>query len=234
MIASIFRRPHLGHKAYLVFDCDGTLIASQGSILEALRVLMSEIQQRPVTLNEAAGVYDPDMLACAKNMGVDITGQETLERLSKRWIELCQSVGRQGHFLYDGIAELIKSMSERGHEIYVWTARDRQSTREIMMNLGLAPYILDMRCMDDTTPKPHPQGLIDMLGDAPKDDVIVIGDSTTDMQGAREFGVRSLAALWGEHVDRERLASAGATFFAKDPQECGEIIEKYLSGEIDV
>lgn len=227
----------MAQKGYIVFDCDGTLIASHGAILEALRVLMSEHLNRSVTLREAASVYDPDMLKCARNLGVDVADQALLARLSKRWIELCQSVGAEGHILYEGVLDLVKTLAQRGHEIYVWTARDRQSTGQILKGFGLAPYVLDMRCMDDTTPKPHPQGLIEMLGEVARSDVLVIGDSSTDVMGARQFGAQAIGALWGEHMgarERESLRAAGAHYFAQTPSECLEIIEKYLSGESDV
>lgn len=223
----------MSHKGHLVFDCDGTLISSQNSILEALRVLMAEIQAREVTIQEARAAYHPDMLTCAKGLGVDVSDQKLLERLSARWIELCQSVAAHGHVAYPGVPEMIKTLAERGHDVFVWTARDRRSTREIMVKLGLSPYILDMRCMDDTTPKPHPQGIVELVGDAHKGDVLVIGDSLTDIQGARAFGACSVAALWGDHVERDTLARAGADFFAHSPGECVEIIEKYLSGDSD-
>lgn len=221
------------HKGHLVFDCDGTLISSQNSILEALRVLMGEIQSRDVSLEEARAAYHPDMLTCAQGLGVDVTDEVLLAKLAKRWIELCQTVAAAGHVAYPGVGEMLKTLSQRGHDIYVWTARDRRSTREIMIKLGLSPYILDMRCMDDTTPKPHPQGIKELVEGAHKGDVLVIGDSMTDIQGARSFGAHSIAALWGEHVERETLARAGADFFASTPSECIEIIEKYLRGDSD-
>ncbi len=223
----------MSHKGHLVFDCDGTLISSQNAILEALRILMGELESREVTLDEARAAYHPDMLTCARGLGVDVSDEALLERLAKRWIELCQTVAAQGHVAFEGVAEMLKTLNSRGHDIYVWTARDRRSTREIMIKLGLSPYILDMRCMDDTTPKPHPQGIVELVGDAPKGDVLVIGDSLTDIQGARSFGAHSIAALWADHVERDTLARAGADFFANSPGECVEIIEKYLRGEID-
>jgi phosphoglycolate phosphatase len=62
------------------------------------------------------------------------------------------------------------------------------------------------RCADETRSKPHPQMLIEILGESGVDaeQALMIGDTEYDMQMAVQAGVHAVAVSYGVH-ERDRL-----------------------------
>lgn len=211
-------------RGYIVFDCDGTLVSSKEAVIAAIAEMMTIILKREVPLDEAREKYGPDMVLVANNFGLDPINSEYQKRLlMETWKEVT-SKQSNNYRLFDGMKKLILELHKNEFQLYVWTARDRRSALKILEDQDVLQHFLDFRCLDDTTPKPHPQGLIEMLGDMPKDKIIHIGDSYTDTSGAREFGVKSIGALWEPGITKEGFGGDQADFWAEKPIDCLDII----------
>lgn len=128
--------------------------------------------------------------------------------------------------LYSGILEMLEQLNQNGVKLYVWTARSRYSTVEFLKSLGIISRFEQLRCSTDADPKPCASGLADMLGNPDPTSVIVVGDSFTDIAGAKSFGALSIGALWDSQDGqdrrrhRETLQECGANFLADSVEEC--------------
>jgi phosphoglycolate phosphatase len=203
----------------VVFDCDGTLISSQLGILKAIQKLMTEYLKRNVSLSEVQQKYSANMEVLAERFGMNLEDSDIFSWAKKRWAELIGE-GRSRYQAFEGISSLLQTLNARGVEIYVWTGGDRASTRDTLIRLDLMKYVLDMRCFDDCTPKPHPQGLAELTPHIQdKKEIIVIGDSTTDIQGALQYGAHAFAALWDPYAKKDELKGAGAEELVQTPEE---------------
>jgi phosphoglycolate phosphatase len=118
----------------------------------------------------------------------------------------------------------------RDCELYVWTARGRASTLRILEENGVRHLFQGISTPDDGFPKPHIAGLTDLLGNSPKNSICVIGDSSMDMVGARNFGVLALGAVWNTSANAAYLRDSGADFIVSDPAECSKLIRSNLTG----
>lgn len=98
--------------------------------------------------------------------------------------------------LFDGMKELLDELVQKGIKVYVWTARNRASTVQILKSAGVIHYFEELSTCTDCENKPSPAGLIAMLGDTPKHEILVIGDSFADMLGAKNYQVASIGANW--------------------------------------
>ena len=56
----------------------------------------------------------------------------------------------------------------------------------------------------------------------------MIGDSTGDIEGAKNFSCLSIAALWSEGIDKERMLETNADFIAYSPLDCLDFIKKTI------
>ncbi len=121
--------------------------------------------------------------------------------------------------LYPGIKDLLKALSADSI-LYVWTARDRRSTLRILEELGVITFFEQLCTIDDAYPKPHVNGLVDMLHETEKSNICVIGDTTNDILGAKNFGVKSIGAVWNRSASTNVLKESGADFIATAPEEC--------------
>lgn len=113
--------------------------------------------------------------------------------------------------LFDGARELIAEMRERGHLLAVATGKARRGLDRAFSHTGLAPFFHASRTADETFSKPHPamiEELLDELMVAPER-ALMIGDTSHDLEMARNAGIASLAAAYGAHPP-EGLAAHGA------------------------
>ena len=125
--------------------------------------------------------------------------------------------------MYPGIKELILDLTGE-FSLYVWTARGRGSLRRALEENGILAYFDGLWTPDDGIPKPHRAGLDHLVGGFSKEDIWMIGDTTNDIFGAKNYGIRAIAALWDADTRKESLLEAGADFLATHPEECSKII----------
>lgn len=100
------------------------------------------------------------------------------------------------YVLFDGIRELLSELKSKGFELYVWTSRPRKSTKESLKKFEIQHFFTDIFCYDDGLPKPNPMGLAHLTEGFQKDKILHIGDSTTDLEGAKAFGIEVVLACW--------------------------------------
>ena len=217
------------YKGHLVFDCDGTLISSQEGVFQCISEFMGDILQREVTRDEVVEKYTPDIFEILERFQIPDKIRKDRDYLNAKWSEIAAKHSSD-HPAFPGIVEMLKYFQAKNYALYVWTARDRASTLEILKNEGIMPLIIDMRCLDDTIAKPHPQGIEELVGDFDKKKVIIIGDSFTDIQGAKSFGCASIGVTWSFHVEAAPLENEGATYIAATVEECQQQIENYFEG----
>tara|TARA_Y100000031_G_C8045319_1_gene303616 strand:- start:102 stop:572 length:471 start_codon:yes stop_codon:yes gene_type:complete len=99
--------------------------------------------------------------------------------------------------LYPGILKLLKKLNEREIPLYVWTARHRHSLVEILRSLAIMGCFKELSTPDDATPKPSIEGLLEMFPGVKPENIVVIGDSRSDMVGGKAFGAKCVGVIWG-------------------------------------
>lgn len=130
--------------------------------------------------------------------------------------------------LFPGIKDLLLEL-KKDCCLYVWTARDRASTIRILQEQGVLSLFDALCTMDDALPKPHISGLVELVGTQPRSQICVIGDTSNDILGAKNFGTLSIGAGWNKQVRVEILKEVGASFIATDPALCADWIREHIS-----
>lgn len=138
--------------------------------------------------------------------------------------------------LYPGMKDLINDISDLDCELFVWTARNRNSTIEILDSLGIISEFKDLSCVgsSEAAQKPSPEGIQNMLLHAEsRDEVIVIGDSLGDMIGGKRYGAHTIGALWshGNMDSQQTYIDHGADIFFTDINECRNYLIKKIRGK---
>ena len=136
---------------------------------------------------------------------------------------------QQGGKPFAGIVELLQKLSEQGYRLYVWTARDRLSLERYLLRENLMRYFDDVRTISEAAPKPSPEGLAQLLKGLPAHDCVVIGDSWTDMQGAKLHGCFAFGAVWNHQSEAEILEEYGADEIVHSPMDCFDLIVQLLN-----
>jgi len=203
----------------VVFDHDGTLVNSLPVVVKASnetmkafgfaegtfeRIVADMVYPTAPRLGRLAGVEDPER---HQRMA------EVYGRLALEHSELA--------VLYPGIETLLASLETRGVPQAVVSNSQRIFIETILRRLGVAGRFACMvgEC-DMPAPKPDPTGLFDAIrtmGVAPGEAVFV-GDSCTDLETARQAGVRAIGVTWGAHT-RSELKPLGFDALVDAPQE---------------
>lgn len=127
--------------------------------------------------------------------------------------------------LFPGVKELLVDLVKADFAISVWTARSHQSTVESLKRLGVAEFIGEIYGHDDGMSKPHPMGLSQITQGFEKNQLLHIGDSLGDLEGANAFGIAVIAACWNS-TNQVEIFKQKTAFIAMKPAECRGIIEK--------
>lgn len=130
--------------------------------------------------------------------------------------------------LYPDMLTLLEKLKSSGFEIYLWTALSRSSSIRYLEQLKISSFFSSISTASDGFPKPDPRGLDDLLHGVEKNKVVVIGDSPSDMIGAKSFGVYAIGALWNGYSYEEDLLEAGAKIVLKKPLDCFEKIYQVI------
>lgn len=193
----------------VVFDWDGTLIDSIGSIVACMRCALAD-----------AGIPAPPDAHIRATIGLGLVdtferyypqlGAEerarVLERYSHHWVE----TWHHQHQPFPAAAHTLRQLAAAGMRIGLATAKSRRGLHRDLERTGLADLFHASRTVDECPPKPHPamlQELMAELGAAPPE-TLMVGDSRWDLEMARNAGVDAVAVLSGAQPELELLAGA--------------------------
>lgn len=197
----------------LIFDWDGTLFDSTAIIVSSLQSAFAQLQL-PV----------PERAACRHVIGLSLP--QAMQHLcpslpEDAYPELVAAyrrhyLGRDHEIvLFDGVVEGLQRYREQGWFLAVATGKSRVGLDRALQVSGLGPLFDVTRCADETFSKPHPEMLLqilDVLG-LNAGEALMVGDTTHDLQLARNAGTAAVAVTYGAH-ERASLAAHEPLFLA--------------------
>ena len=183
----------------IVFDWDGTVMDSTAVITHSIQAACRDLGL--TVPSDAAARHVIGMgLGQALRHAVPDAPEAMYEPLVERYRHhfLAQDAGI---LLFDGARETIVELSEAGYWLAVATGKSRVGLDRALQSCGMAEYFHATRTADATFSKPHPAMLLeimDELGLAPER-VLMVGDTTHDLQMAINAGVDALGMTHGAH-----------------------------------
>lgn len=190
---------HLPYRL-LVFDWDGTVMDSLASIIECTLAGLRDLgfEAPPVSeIRAAIGLSHQESL----DRLFPGYGPEDRARITERNRHHWLSTYRHRSTLIDGAGSVIRNLAEGGYFLAVATGKARAGLDLDFETTGLGEHFLATRTVDDAASKPHPEmllSLLDELGTRPTE-TLMIGDSTIDLEMARNAGCDGLGVLTGSH-----------------------------------
>lgn len=193
-------------RAYrlVVFDWDGTLIDSIGSIVECTRCALADlgVEMPPVEeIRSSIGLGLEDTFArYYPHLGRDMRAR-VMERYAHHWVE----TWHLRHDPFPASGEVLRRLSAAGALLGLATAKSRRGLVRDFARTGLGAHFHATRTVDECPPKPSPAMLLELmeeLGAGPAE-TLMVGDSRWDLEMARNAGVDSVAVLGGASVEVE-------------------------------
>jgi phosphoglycolate phosphatase len=181
----------------LVFDWDGTLSDSTGAIVACLQQACADLDL-PVPDEDKArhviGLGLEDALAFIAPGLARADYGKLAERYRLRFIT--QTTG-----LYPGTEALLGQLIARGHRLAIATGKSSRGLQRSLSELGIARYFSAWRCADQCAPKPAPDMLTELMDEfgVNAGNMLMIGDTTHDLQMAASADVVAVAICHGAH-----------------------------------
>ena len=190
---------------FLVFDWDGTLADSTSIIATSLQRACADVGE-PVPCEVDARFVIGLGLADALRRVAPGLAPERWSLLTERYRH--HYLSRDGDIaLFEGVRELLDELATAGFLLGVATGKSRTGLSRVLAQQDLAHRFDATRCADEGFPKPHPDMLLHLMervGVTPAE-TLMVGDTTHDLELARNAGASALAVGYGAH-EAEGLA----------------------------
>jgi len=183
----------------IVFDWDGTVMDSTAVIASSIQAACRDLDL-PVPSDEAARHVIGMGLVQALQHAVPDAPEDLYEPLAERYRHYFMAHDASIP-LYAGAAETVAELHEEGYLLAVATGKSRKGLERVLDSSGLRSYFRATRTADQTFSKPHPAMLLELMDELMVDAgrVLMIGDTTHDLQMAINAGVAAVGLTHGAH-----------------------------------
>jgi phosphoglycolate phosphatase len=184
----------------LVFDWDGTLMDSLATIVACLNRSARELGLEPFDeerVRQTVGLGLPDTMV-ALGLGKDRADWGPIvERYRDHWI----ATYSHQPLLFEGAAQVLERLHGSGYLMAVATGKGRRGLDADFSKTGVGRFFHASRTADETRAKPHPQMLLELLDEfgVARSRALMIGDTTYDLELAKNAGIPALAVESGSH-----------------------------------
>lgn len=204
----------------IIFDLDGTLVKSREIIYEINRITFSKVLEREVSLQESISNFHPEFsrLFSAFSLFCPIKQLEAIQY----WGVVSKNFN---YDLFDNIIEALESLHRNQFRLHLWTARDESSAKLILQDHGIENIFSTMSFANERESKPHPKSIKFDWQQKINNSFVVIGDSPTDIIGAKNINAIRVAAMWDNNIDKRALIKSGAELFFYNIRE----FEKWIN-----
>jgi len=210
----------------ILFDLDGTITNTFEGITNSIYHSLKYYPHITPPNREALLPFigPPLTVSYSRIFGMD---EQTAKEAVEHYREYYREKGIFELSLYDGIAEFIRELSEKGYKVILATSKPEDTAKRVLSLFGLDKYFDYIGGADGhkKRDKKH-EVLAYSLESVNAHDLsraIMIGDRRYDAEGAGIVGIDSMAAQWG-HGSEEELRAAGFNYFAKTPLDVVKLL----------
>ena len=191
----------------IVFDWDGTLVDSHAAIAECMQEASRELGLPVPERERASHVIGLGLHEAMRIVAPDLPLQ--------RYPQFIEAYRRQFRAReetmqpFPGMRELLAWLEET-RILGIATGKSRRGLDRALEATGLAGRFRASRCADETHPKPHPAMLLELMAELnfSRERVLMVGDTSHDLQMAAAAGVDAVAVSYGAHAREGLLACA--------------------------
>ena len=207
----------------VIFDLDGTLSDSAEGIVKSINYALSKLGVKEQPVEDLLQYIGPPLNIIIERL-TGKNDEEFLLKGIKFFRERYFSIGYMENVLYEGIAETLKQLVDRGDILCVATAKRQDIAENVLKYFEIDKYFTQVHGSDLYRKKADI--LRDMINDSTLNDrpMIMIGDRDSDFRAAGEVGMTSLAVRWG-YGNEEELTLA--TAIVEKPEDLPEAIAEY-------
>ncbi|MBQ7497443.1 MAG: HAD hydrolase-like protein [Selenomonas sp.] len=191
----------MGYKL-IIFDLDGTLMDTSQGIFNSVRYAEEKMGLEPTAEKNLRKFVGPPPTEMYKKL-YGLNDEQSLEAAGYHR-EYGRSKAIYEARLYDGVPETLARLSEQGCILAVATLKRQDIAEKILSLYGIGGYfahIAGMNQAESDTKAGLIKNLCALENIIPGDEVMMVGDSQYDYEGAKEAGVEFLGVSYGYGFD---------------------------------
>ena len=183
----------------IAFDWDGTLSNSTAVIVHSIQAAVADVGGKPPSDDQASYVIGMSLMDALISAAPDVPPQKHVELANRFRYHYIQH--KDDISLFAGVLPLLKALRARGFLLTVATGKSRRGLDEALQEPLLQGVFDGSRTADETEGKPSPLMLQELMSEwgVEPERVLMIGDTTHDLEMARNAGCASLAVAYGAH-----------------------------------
>lgn len=183
----------------VVFDWDGTVMDSTHSIVVSIQAASADLGLAVPDAHDAAWVIGLSLESALYRCVPDLTAEQLpqfLERYRYHFFRRDPEIK-----LFDGILDVLSLIRQRNARVAVATGKSRVGLDRVLAQVQLLDMFHATRCADETVSKPNPAMLHELLEEfeLEPEQVLMVGDTTHDIDMAAAAGMDSMAVTYGAH-----------------------------------
>ncbi len=187
----------------IAFDWDGTLFDSTAIITRSIQRAVRDVGGTVPTDRDASFVIGMGLMQALAHAAPDVP-KEKYPELGARY-RYHYAMHQNDITLFEGVLALLHDLRQRKHVLAVATGNSRNGLNEARASASLKGAFEGTRTADETAGKPDPLMLHELMVefDVAPERTLMIGDTTHDLQMARNAGCASVGVSYGAHEPDE-------------------------------
>ncbi|WP_119307758.1 HAD-IA family hydrolase [Cohaesibacter haloalkalitolerans] len=206
-----------------IFDCDGTLVDSQHTIVEGMEHAFGVHRLPAPTAEETRSIIGLSLPEAIFKLAPHLTAAQNgaLVESYKDFVIGKRARGEAEEYLYDGARDAIEALAKAPDVLLgIATGKAYRGVLHLFDCYGWHDLFVTVQTADRAPSKPHPGMILQAMGETgvAAADTYMIGDTSYDMEMAVSARVNTIGVSWGYHTS-DALMQAGAQHIVDDYPE---------------
>ena len=145
-----------------IFDWDGTLCDSTRKIVRSMQQAARQLRLPELEDTQVLNIIGLGLPEAVNRLYPDISA-ECAEALRTTYSEHFIHHDQTPMPLFEGVGETLHRLRDEGYRLAIATGKSRRGLERVLDGLGMSRFFHGSRCADETTSKPDPHMLLELL-----------------------------------------------------------------------
>lgn len=215
----------------IVFDCDGTLVDSQQTIITATQTALATHDFPSPPRRDILYAVGLPLDAALRRHAPEATDDEIINMLDV-YRETSQQLIQQedrGQIMFEGMREQIMELGRMDDTLLgIITMKSKRGLNRVVDAYDIRDYFQVLKSADDGPGKPAPDLMLDAMRETGVSaaQTVMVGDTSFDIMMAKAAETTAIGVGWG-YQTIEELQDAGADAIAETHEDLADLLAQF-------
>ncbi len=188
----------------VIFDWDGTLMNSEARIVASIQAAAERCGLPVLSDHESKQIIGLSLEKAILGLYPEV-GVDQIEAMAQAYTQCFLHESEVAMEAFDGAEAMLFSLKNQGVKLAIATGKSRKGLDQVLQECGFGVYFDMTRTPVESASKPDPLMLEQILAelDVPLESALMVGDTTFDLQMARNINMDRVALAHGVHESHE-------------------------------